>query len=176
MIKSLSDFSSASSDESTDSDLDKLGIPATSIAAVINSLEASSDVNPVSPFQDVTNFSRIKPTSDSNGNIPFSVTVPESKKVTSTGTKPLAPMPSDCIDKMYAEEGFRENTPKHLALERYYGFGYRNLLGELMYPFICSRPDIGYAVTTLSKFSTCPGEYHFKLLKGVARYLKHTIN
>ena len=77
---------------------------------------------------------------------------------------------------MYTEEGFRENTPAHLALERHYGFGYQNLLGELMYAFISSRPDIGYAITTLSKFSTCPGEYHFKLLKGVARYLKHTIN
>ena len=77
---------------------------------------------------------------------------------------------------MYSEEGFRENTPAHLALERHFGFGYRNLLGELMYAYVSSRPDIGYAVCTLSKFSTCPGEYHFKLLKGVARYLKHTIN
>ena len=77
---------------------------------------------------------------------------------------------------MYSEGGFRENTPAYLALEREFGYGYRNLLGELMYAFISSRPDIGYAVTTLSKFSTCPGRYHFKLLKGVARYLKHTIN
>ena len=45
-----------------------------------------------------------------------------------------------------------------------------------MYAYVSSRPDIGYAVCTLSKFSTCPGEYHFKLLKGVACYLKHTIN
>ena len=104
-----------------------------------------------------------------SGNTPSSITVPESKKVTSTGTKPLAPMPTDCIDKMYSKEGFRENTPAHLALERHHGFGYRNLLGELMYAFVSCRPDIGYAVTTLSKFSTCPGDYHFKLLKGVAK-------
>ena len=45
-----------------------------------------------------------------------------------------------------------------------------------MYAFISSHPDIGYAVTMVSKFSTYPGKYHFKLLKGVARYLKHTIN
>ena len=132
--------------------------------------------NPVSPFQEVVNLSKVKSTSNPSGNIPSDITVPESTKVTPAGTKSLASMPSDCIEKIYSEEGFRENTPAHLALERHFGFGYRNLLGELMYIFISSRPDIGYAVTTMSKFSTCPGKYHFTLLKGVARYLKHTIN
>ena len=58
-------------------------------------------------------------------------------------------MSPDYITKMYSEEGFRENTPAHLALERHYGFGYRNLLGELMYAYVSSRPDIGYAVLML---------------------------
>ena len=104
-IKFLSDFSDFLQN-ATDSDLDQLGIPATSVAEAINSLETISGSSPVSPFQDVMNVSKVKPTSDPSGNTPPSITVPESKKITSTGTKPLAPMPSDCIDKMYTEEGF----------------------------------------------------------------------
>ena len=49
------------------------------------------------------------------------------------------------------------------------------ILGELMYAYITCQPDIGYAVTTLSKFSTSPSAYHYKLLKGVAKYLRSTI-
>ena len=45
-----------------------------------------------------------------------------------------------------------------------------------MYAYVTSRPDLSYSVTTLSKFSTCPGDYHFHLLKGIAMYLKKTIN
>ena len=87
-IKFLSDFSD-SLQNATDSDLDQLGIPATSVAEAINSLEEISDTSPVSPFQDVMNVSKVKPTSDPSGNTPPSITVPESKKITSTGTKPL---------------------------------------------------------------------------------------
>ena len=43
-----------------------------------------------------------------------------------------------------------------------------------MYAYITCRPDIGYSVTTLSKFSTAPAEYHYKLLKMVAKYLLMT--
>ena len=44
-----------------------------------------------------------------------------------------------------------------------------------MYSYITCRPDIGYAVTTLSKFSSAPTDYHYKLLKGVSKYLRNTI-
>ena len=45
-----------------------------------------------------------------------------------------------------------------------------------MYAYITCRPDIGYAVTSLSKFSNAPSKYHYKLLKGVAKYLRSTID
>ena len=89
-------------------------------------------------------------------------------------SKPSSPLPSDCIDQMYSEEGPLENTTAHLALEKKKGFNYRTLLGELMYAHITCQPDIGYAVTTLSKFSSAPTEFHYKLLKGVAKYLRNT--
>ena len=45
-----------------------------------------------------------------------------------------------------------------------------------MYAYITCRPDIGYAITTLSKFSSAPSAYHYRLLKGVAKYLRSTIH
>ena len=90
--------------------------------------------------------------------------------------KPLAPLSADCIDQMYAEVGPAEGSIQHRVLEKHAGFSYRTLLGECMYAYITCRPDIGYAVTSLSKFSNAPSKYHYKLLKGVAKYLRSTID
>jgi len=54
------------------------------------------------------------------------------------------------------------------------GFVYRTLLGELLYAYVACRPDIGYATITLSKFSTCPHDHHFIMLKKVVKYLRAT--
>jgi len=54
------------------------------------------------------------------------------------------------------------------------GFAYRTLLGELLYAYVTYRPDIGYATVALSKFSTCPHDHHFAMLKKVAKYLRAT--
>ena len=89
-------------------------------------------------------------------------------------SKRPTPLPSDCIDLMYSEMGPKEGTAHHTALEKKMGFSYRNLLSELMYAYMTCRCDIGYAVTTLSKFSTSPSEFHYKLLKTVTKYLKAT--
>ena len=52
--------------------------------------------------------------------------------------------------------------------------GCTGFLGELLYAYVTCRPDIGYAVTTLAKFSTHPHEIHYKYLKGIATYLRRT--
>ena len=43
-----------------------------------------------------------------------------------------------------------------------------------MYAYVTARPDIGYAITTLSKFSSSPADCHYFYLKGVAKYLRRT--
>jgi len=43
-----------------------------------------------------------------------------------------------------------------------------------LYAYVTCRPDIGYATITLSKFSTCPHDHHFAMLKKVAKYLRAT--
>ena len=87
----------------------------------------------------------------------------------------MCPLPTNCIEQMFAEEGPLKNTTGHMILEKKKGFNYCTLLGELMYTYITCCPDIRYAVTTLSKFSSAPTEYHYTLLKGVAIYLQNTI-
>ncbi|KAF3685974.1 hypothetical protein FXO37_00081 [Capsicum annuum] len=53
---------------------------------------------------------------------------------------------------------------------------YSQIVGSLMYVMHCTRPDIGYAVGTLSKFTRSPGVEHWNALIRVLRYLKDTIN
>ena len=45
-----------------------------------------------------------------------------------------------------------------------------------MFAYATCRPNIGYAATTLSKFSICPTKLHYKYLCGIVMYLQHTKN
>ena len=51
---------------------------------------------------------------------------------------------------------------------------YREAVGAMMYAMLGTRPDISYAVTTLSKFSSNPGSAHWEAVKKVYRYLAGT--
>ena len=88
--------------------------------------------------------------------------------------RPTAPLPIDAVSKIYTEPGPAEHTHEHAELESKFGFSYRSLLGELMYAYVTCRPDIGYAVVALSKYSGYPREVHYSFLKSVAKYLRRT--
>ena len=89
--------------------------------------------------------------------------------------KPKPPLhESDVAGLFNLEAGPKENTPEHKELEQRMGFGYRSVLGEILFAYVLCRPDIGYAVTTLAKFSTSPNELHYKSLKHLAIYLRQT--
>jgi hypothetical protein len=51
---------------------------------------------------------------------------------------------------------------------------YRQAIGSLMYVAVATRPDISYAVSTLSQFLENPGELHWEAAKRVFRYLAGT--
>jgi hypothetical protein len=53
---------------------------------------------------------------------------------------------------------------------------YSSGVGSLMYIMTATRPDIAYAVSTLSAFMANPGQQHWKALKRVMRYLQDTRN
>ena len=52
---------------------------------------------------------------------------------------------------------------------------YREAIGSLMYATLGMRPDIAFAIQTISRFSTKPGPAHWEAVKQVFRYLKGTI-
>lgn len=53
---------------------------------------------------------------------------------------------------------------------------YQTIIGGLMFAMICTRPDIAYAVTTLSQFSSNPNSTHIQAVKRVLHYLQGTID
>ena len=81
----------------------------------------------------------------------------------------------DAVDRVYdVPPGPAEGSDDHSILQDKKGFSYRTLLGEMMYAYVTCRCDIGYAVTTLSKFSNAPAPEHYDFLKSVAKYLRRT--
>jgi len=92
-----------------------------------------------------------------------------------SSNKPKPPLQeSDVANLFNLAAGPVENAPKHKALKAEQGFGYRSVLGEILFAYALCCPDIGYAVTTLAKFSTAPNVLHYKSLKHLAICLRQT--
>lgn len=53
---------------------------------------------------------------------------------------------------------------------------YREAIGSLMYASVGTRPDISFAMSTLSQFLDNPGQAHWEAVKRVFRYLLGTKN
>ena len=53
---------------------------------------------------------------------------------------------------------------------------YQSAVGAIMYAMLGTRPDIAFAITALSQFSTNPGHLHWLALKRVLRYLRGTMD
>jgi hypothetical protein len=68
------------------------------------------------------------------------------------------------------------------------GFSFCSLLGEILFAYVTTCPNIGYTVTILAKFATTPAHLHFLKfaaaparlhylrLKDLAKNLRNTIN
>ena len=52
---------------------------------------------------------------------------------------------------------------------------YSQIIGSLMYLASATRPDISFAVSKLSRFTSNPGDDHWRALERVMRYLKGTV-
>jgi hypothetical protein len=90
-------------------------------------------------------------------------------------SKPFEPLSHAKVEEIYQTVGPPEGSSQHKALEQVMKFPYRGLLGELLYAYVTARPDLGYSVTTLSKFATHPDTIHYQALKRLAIYLRQTI-
>jgi hypothetical protein len=53
---------------------------------------------------------------------------------------------------------------------------YQSIIGGIMFAMLCTRPDIAFAVTTLSQFASNPLPIHTQALYRVLKYLKGTVD
>lgn len=49
---------------------------------------------------------------------------------------------------------------------------YSNATGSLMYAMVCTRPDLAYSASIVSRFMANPGKQHWSVVKWILRYLK----
>jgi hypothetical protein len=80
-------------------------------------------------------------------------------------------------DKNYQKQ--LEDSPalspeERKLVEKEFGFGYRNAVGEIIYAMVTCRPDISFSVIKLSQYSAKPARIHYKALQHLYRYLKAT--
>jgi hypothetical protein len=84
------------------------------------------------------------------------------------------PLSADTAAALMLSDGPLEGTREHSALEKGVGFGYRQVLGELIYAYVICRLDIGFAVTLLACFAQAPCRAHYMALKNVTKHLRQT--
>lgn len=71
----------------------------------------------------------------------------------------------------------KDMSPKTSSeIEEMVGVPYQELVGGLLYISQGTRPDITYAVNTVSKFNNNPGKAHWIAAKRILRYLKRTMD
>ncbi|KAG8480706.1 hypothetical protein CXB51_025391 [Gossypium anomalum] len=51
---------------------------------------------------------------------------------------------------------------------------YSSAVGSLMYAMVCSRPDLSYAVSAVSRYMVNPNKEHWKAVQWILRYLRGT--
>ncbi|XP_062103000.1 secreted RxLR effector protein 161-like [Humulus lupulus] len=69
----------------------------------------------------------------------------------------------------------KEQCPKTQAeIEEMSKVPYSNVVGSIMYLMVCTRPDLAYSISVLSKYMENPGLEHCRVMKWVFRYLLGT--
>ena len=53
---------------------------------------------------------------------------------------------------------------------------YSSVVGSLMYAMVCSRPDLSYAMSLVSRYMANLGKEHWKAVQWIFRYLRGTSN
>ena len=51
---------------------------------------------------------------------------------------------------------------------------YSSAVGSLMYAMVCSRPNLSYAISLVSKYMSNPGKEYWKTVQRIFRYLRGT--
>nr|GEX66619.1 retrovirus-related Pol polyprotein from transposon TNT 1-94 [Tanacetum cinerariifolium] len=65
---------------------------------------------------------------------------------------------------------------EELGQEQMSKVSYENAVGSLMYLMVCTRPDIAYAVSVVSRYLANLGKNHWEAMKWILNYLRGTAN
>ena len=49
-------------------------------------------------------------------------------------------------------------------------------VGSLMYVMVCTRPDLAYSASLVSRFMSNPGRVHWEAVKWILRYVKGALD
>ena len=87
------------------------------------------------------------------------------------------------LDKFDKDESNIARTPVDINLHLFKNIGqsisqleYSRIIGSLMYVMNCTRPDIAYSVSKLSRYMSNSGVDHWKAIIKVLIYLRYTQN
>ncbi|CAM8991493.1 unnamed protein product [Rhodiola kirilowii] len=68
--------------------------------------------------------------------------------------------------------GIKTDLSKHFDMKDM-GFS-QKILGSVMYAMLCTRPDLGFAISVLSRYMSNPGKQHWEAMKYLLKYLVGT--
>ncbi|CAM8914418.1 unnamed protein product [Rhodiola kirilowii] len=69
----------------------------------------------------------------------------------------------------------KDNCPKtELERLKMASVPYDIVVGSVMYLMLCTRPDLAFAISLLSRFMSLPGELHWSAMKYLLRYIAST--
>ena len=69
----------------------------------------------------------------------------------------------------------QEIIPSTTSIEELQAIPYQSAVGSLMYAMTCTRPDLAYAVSVVSRYCSNYGPNHWIAVKRILRYIKGTI-
>ena len=52
---------------------------------------------------------------------------------------------------------------------------YAQAVGSLIYAILCTRPDLTYSVSLVSRYQSNPGSAHWEVVKRIMKYIKGTL-
>ncbi|KAL8148289.1 hypothetical protein AgCh_005603 [Apium graveolens] len=58
--------------------------------------------------------------------------------------------------------------------ERMSKIPYTSAIGSIMYVMLCTRSDVAYSISVMSRYQSNPGEVHWKAVKNILKYLRRT--
>ncbi|KAL0455687.1 UNVERIFIED_CONTAM: Retrovirus-related Pol polyprotein from transposon TNT 1-94 [Sesamum latifolium] len=68
----------------------------------------------------------------------------------------------------------KQSSKTDEELKRMSNIPYASFVGSIQYVVQCTRPDVAYALSVMSRYQACAGKAHWGAVKSILKYLKRT--